>query len=184
METLIWIVILAAIVVAAIAVVVSSRRRQRHAQELRDHFAPEYDRTVERAGGPRAAEQELAERERRHDGLELRPLSEETRIDYLEHWRDAQSAFADDPERSIAEADALIRQVMRERGYAEQGFGERIGDVSMDYPIAVERYRAAHDVAIRARVGDAPTEELREALTNFRALFDELVAKSAPHGVR
>jgi hypothetical protein len=108
----------------------------------------------------------------------------ETRIDYLEQWREAQAAFADEPERSIHEADALIRQVMRERRYADSNFGDRLGAVSVDYPVAVERYRAAHDVAIRARVGDASTEELREALTKYRSLFDEIVTKSAPHGAR
>ncbi|MDX6375813.1 MAG: hypothetical protein QOE98_116 [Gaiellaceae bacterium] len=108
----------------------------------------------------------------------------ETRLDYLEHWREAQAVFADEPERSVRAADALIRQVMCERGYADWDFGDRIGPLSVDYPVAVERYRAAHDVAIRARVGDASIEELREALTNYRSLFDELVAKNAPHGVR
>jgi hypothetical protein len=73
---------------------------------------------------------------------------------------------------------------MSARGYADPDCGDRIGAASVDYPAAVERYRAAHDVAIRARVGDASTEELRAALTSYRSLFDEIVTTSAPHGVR
>ncbi len=178
MGTLIWIIILAALVAAAIAVVSLKSRRER-SQEPQDHFGPEYERTVEPAGGARAAE-----RETRHEHLDLHPLSEDTRIDYLEHWREAQAVFVDDPAQAIDEADVLIRRVMRDRGEADGDFDQRVGDVSVDYPEAVERYRAAHDVAIRARVGDASTEELREALTNYRALFDELVTHSAPDEVR
>jgi hypothetical protein len=183
MGTLISIIVLAALVIVA-AGVIAGRSRKRHSQELREKFGPEYDRTVELAGTPRAAEQELAERQRRHENLDLHPLSEDTRIDYLEHWREAQALFVDNPAQAIDEADVLIRHVMRDRGYHDGDFDQRIGDVSVDYPEAVERYRTAHDVAIRARVGDASTEELREALTNYRGLFDELVTKSAPHEVR
>jgi hypothetical protein len=183
MGTLISIIVLAALVIAA-AALIAGRSRKRRSEELREQFGPEYERTVELAGSPRAAERDLTERASRHDSLDLHPLSEDTRIDYLEHWREAQALFVDDPAQAIDEADALIRRVMRDRGYSDGDFDQRIGDVSVDYPEAVERYRAAHDVAIRARVGDASTEELREALTNYRGLFDELVTKSAPHEVR
>lgn len=183
MGTLVSIIVIVAVVIVA-ATMIAVRSRKRRSQDLREKFGPEYDRTVELAGSPRAAERELAERESRHADLDLRPLSEDTRIDYLEHWREAQALFVDDPARAIDEADVLLRRVMRDRGYPDGDFDQRIGDVSVDHPEAVERYRAAHDVAIRARVGDASTEELREALTNYRGLFDELVTKSAPTEVR
>jgi len=185
MSTLIWIIVAVAIVIVAIAAIIGlSRKRQ--SETLRDRFGPEYDRTVERTGGLRAAEHELIDRQRRHDDLELQPLTEDRRVEYLEQWRDAQSTFVDDPVGSIEVADVLIRRVMRERGYGDSDFEQRIGAVSVDYPEAVGRYREAHDVAIRSRVGDASTEELREALANYRALFDELVtkSKSTPQRVR
>jgi len=181
--TLISIIVLAALVIVA-ASLLTRRSRKRQSEELRQHYGPEYDRTVELAGSPRAAEHELAARESRHEHLDIHPLSEDRRIDYLEHWREAQALFVDDPAGAIGEADVLMRRVMRDRGYRDGDFDQRIGDVSVDYPEAVERYRAAHDVAIRSRVGDASTEELREALTNYRGLFDELVTKSAPTEVR
>ena len=185
MSTLILIIAIAAILIVAIAVVVRSSQKRR-SESLRDQFGPEYDRTVERTGGLRAAEQELIDRQRRHDDLDLHPLAEDRRVEYLEQWRDAQALFVDDPARSIDEADALIRKVMRERGYGDSDFEQRIGAVSVDFPEAVGRYRAAHEVAIRARVGDASTEDLRDALANYRALFDELAtkSKSTPQRVR
>jgi hypothetical protein len=162
------IVLLAILLVTA--TLIAGRSRKRRTEQPEDHFAPGRDRAVEL--------------DSRHEHLRLHALSEDTRLDYLEHWREAQALFADDPAQAIDEADVLIRRVMRDRGYGDSDFAQRIGDVSVDYPDAVERYRAAHDVAIRARVGGASTDELRESLTNYRALFDELVTNSAPTEVR
>jgi len=43
----------------------------------------------------------------------------------------------------------------------------------------VTNYRAAHAIALRARKGEATTDELRAALIHYRALFQELL-ESAP----
>jgi hypothetical protein len=44
--------------------------------------------------------------------------------------------------------------------------------------------REAHSIAVRARVDDASTEDLRQAMTHDRALFDELLMSSSASGVR
>ena len=65
---------------------------------------------------------------------------------------------------------------MRERGYpVSEDFEERASDVSVDHPVVVEHYRAAHDISQRATEGDAGTEDLRQAMVHFRALFEDLL---------
>ncbi len=171
--TIVLLIILVAMIVIVAVAVRSARSRARRAED---------DRTLEASGGLRAAEVEPVERERGLGDLDLRPLSEDARIDYLEHWRVAPALFVDDPAGSIDEADLLIQSVMRERGYSYRNgdFDARIGDFHQ----AVDRYRDVHDVAIRARVGDASTEELHGALTSYGVLFHELVTTNTAHEVR
>jgi hypothetical protein len=65
---------------------------------------------------------------------------------------------------------------MRERGYpVEEDFQRRAGDVSVDHPVVVEHYRAAHAISTESKRGAAGTEDLRQAMLHFRALFAELV---------
>jgi hypothetical protein len=168
-----WIVIgiAAAALVAAIAlgVRVSRSRRLRHA------FGPEYDRAVGEAGSRTEAEAELRHRQKRHEGLDLRPLSPESRQDYLAQWRSTQERFVDDPRGATMQADNLVLEVMRDRGYPVDNFEQRASDISVDYPELVGNYRSAHDVAVRQSVGEATTEDLRRAMRHYRELFDELL---------
>ena len=46
----------------------------------------------------------------------------------------------------------------------------------VDHPKVVENYRAAHDIAVRLQRGEAGTEDLRQAMIHYRALFEELVS--------
>jgi hypothetical protein len=62
--------------------------------------------------------------------------------------------------------------VMRERGYPTNDFEQRAADVSVDHPDVVQNYRAANEISERA---DADTEEQRQGLVHYRALFDELL---------
>ena len=65
---------------------------------------------------------------------------------------------------------------MHERGYpVEEDFERRAADVSVDHPSVVENYRAAHGISVRAARNEADTEDLRQALVHFRALFEELL---------
>jgi len=91
-----------------------------------------------------------------------------------------QARFVDDPERSIALADALVAEVMKARGYPVQDFEQRAADISVEHPKVVENYRAAHEIAVRHSRGSAGTEDLRNALLGYRALFDELLGTQQP----
>lgn len=179
MTTWAWIIIIAVVALAAGGIVARAAHGRR-SEALRERFGPEYDRTVALSGGQRAAEQDLLGRQRRHDELDVHPLPEEARQRYLERWREIEAGFGDDPPAAIEEADGLLRRAMDERGYADGDLEQRIGDLSVDHPEAVEQFRSAHDVAIRARVGDASTDDLQKALAGYRGLFEQLVGGSAP----
>ena len=172
----VWILIAvgAALVLGVAAWQVAAKRRT---ARLRGRFGPEYDRAVDRSGGSRGdAESELAERERRREELQIRPLSRASRERYGESWRDVQAEFVDDPEGAIQRADSLVMSAMSERGYPTDDFEQRAADVSVDHPDVVENYRAAHAIARSNARGEANTEELRQAMRHYRTLFEELLA--------
>src|SRR5260370_16102694 len=124
MNTWVWIVI--AVVVAIVVLgVIASALRTRRSRSLQDRFGREYDRTVDRAGGRREAEQELREREKRHDALEVRPLSHEARERYLQQWQATQGRFVDDPMGAGSEAGDLVQRGMRGPGSPVDDFQQR-----------------------------------------------------------
>ncbi|WP_454789182.1 hypothetical protein [Mycolicibacterium lutetiense] len=177
MPTWSWIVIVvvAVVIVLLAVVVVASMMRQKRSERLKDQFGPEYEHTVETAGGERAAERELRARERKHNKLKIKELSPESRARYVEAWGVTQAAFVDDPSKSVGDADRLVTEVMRERGYPIDDFEQRAADVSVDHPEVVEHYRAAHILHLAQEQGEIGTEAQREAIVHYRALFGQLV---------
>jgi hypothetical protein len=179
MDTWVFVVLAAAaIVVIALAIAIAYRSRHRH-EALRERFGPEYERTVDEFGKRRKAERELVDRAEERDQLELRPLTPAARQRYASQWQDVQARFVDAPSASVGEADALVSQVMRERGYPVDDFESQSRLVSVDHPVIVENYRAAHTVYMRDRQGNAETDDLREAVVYYRSLFDELLQEEA-----
>src|SRR3954454_8999314 len=177
---MVW--VLVAIVAIALIAGAVALMRQRRSQQLREGFGPEYERTIAETGDRRAAESELAERRARREKLEVRELDPDSRDRYAERWRAAQRAFVDEPAGAVAGADRLVAEVMHERGYpVEQDFERRAADISVDHPVVVENYRAAHAISTRAVRGDAATEDLRQARVHFRELFTELLGEDAHH---
>jgi FtsZ-interacting cell division protein ZipA len=174
MDTWVWIVIGIIVAIVVFGVWVSAQRTRR-SSSLQDRFGPEYDRTVERAGGRREAEQELRDREKRHDELELRPLSQDARERYLQQWQATQGRFVDDPSGAVSEADDLVQRVMRDRGYPMDDFEQRAADISVEHPELVEKYRTADGIARASERGEASTEDLRHSVRHYRALFVELL---------
>jgi hypothetical protein len=178
MPSWVWVVIaLAAVVVLAIVVWQALARRR--TGQLQEQFGPEYDRTVGTAESKREAEAELQAREERRRELEIRPLPSAARYRYLEAWQGVQSQFVDDPSAAVARADELIQSVMSERGYPVEDFEQRAADVSVDHPQVVENYREGHRLARSSANGSGSTEDLRQAMRRYRALFDELVEPAA-----
>ena len=182
MDAWVWVAIAVAVVVIAVAAWAIARKRR--SEELRQRFGPEYDHAVIEQGGQRGAEAELRQRVDRRESLEIRPLSKEMVVRYRGQWRNVQAKFVDEPVQACAAADTLITNVMRDRGYPMDDFEQRSADVSVDYPDVVSDYRAAHTIALANANGKATTEDLRQAMIHYRALFDQLVESGAPVGDR
>jgi cytoskeletal protein RodZ len=165
-------IVLAVLVALGVAWIGSRRQRT---QRLTEQYGPEYQRAVEAAGDPRAAERDLEARSQRVKGYEVRALSVEERDRYIASWTETQAHFVDDPSGAISQADVLVQDVMRARGYPMVDFDQRAADVSVDHPHVVEEYRAAHEVAERHASGGVETEDLRQAMVHYRALFQDLL---------
>jgi hypothetical protein len=179
MDTWVWIVIAVAVVVIVVVAIAAMAGRRRRRHHLQERFGPEYDRTVDDADRRRHAERELREREARHDELELKPLSDASRRRYSQQWNEMQSGFVDRPQIAVADADRLITDLMRERGYPVDDFETRSELVSVDHPDVVQKYRTAHDIAERTTRGQTSTEDLRQAVIWYRALFDEMLVEES-----
>ena len=172
---MIW-VLLAVVVVLLVIIGVLVARQQR-SRRLKDEFGPEYRRVVAERGDQRVAEKELADRRQRVGKFEIRPLDPDARKRYLAQWAAAQRYFVDEPVGAVGQADELVQRVMRDRGYpVDEDFEQRTAVISVDHPVVVENYRAAHGISIQTHNGQASTEQLRQAMVHFRALFDDLLA--------
>jgi hypothetical protein len=172
-------VLIAIGVVAVIAVVLWQALARRRTGRLQQQFGPEYNRTLDSADSRRDAEADLRGREERRRQLEIRSLSPAARDRYLQTWQSVQAQFVDDPRSAVASADSLIRSVMAERGYPVEDFDQRAADISVDHPQVVENYRHGHRLAQASADGSDSTEDLRQAMRHYRALFDELVEPDA-----
>jgi hypothetical protein len=167
---------LAVVVVAAlVAIIAWLLMKRRKTAALRSRFGPEYDRLLQSTKTPAEAERELEERQRRVDSFSLRPLSREEADRFTQSWRTVQARFVDDPRTAVNEADRLIEDVMRARGYPVEDRTHRLDDLSVDHAPVINHYRSAREMIVRHGRGEASTEDLRNAMVHFRALFDELV---------
>jgi FtsZ-interacting cell division protein ZipA len=169
-----WIVIIVAIVIV-VALIAWAATRKRRTDELRERFGPEYDRALSRDGSRREGESELRERVERHDALNITPLSPDVADRYRQEWRDVQARFVDDPDGSLRHADGLITEVMQRRGYPMADFEQRSADLSVEHAQTVQDYRAAHAVSVQTERGQASTEDQRQAMVHYRALFDDML---------
>src|SRR5688572_29154408 len=142
-------IVAAAVVVAAcLGWLIYNQRRSR---QLRAHFGPEYDRAVTELGDRRRAETELARREQHVRSLKIRPLSLSERQNFSGQWMGCQTLFVDDPAGAVNEADRLLTDIVRARGYASDDLQERMADISAAYPNHTNDYRVAAETLARHR---------------------------------
>jgi hypothetical protein len=174
-NTLIVVAVAVVLVAAAVALLLT---RRRHSDALRARFGPEYERTVASAGKVGAAERILDERAKRVARFNLRPISADEAQRFTNSWKTVQARFVDDPRTAVVEADRLIAEVMRARGYPVDDPDKRIDDLSVEHAHVVEHYRAGRAIVARHEQGQASTEDLRQAMVHFRELFEELVSRA------
>jgi hypothetical protein len=169
------VIVIVIVVVAAVALIARTARRR---SRLQRQFGPEYDRTVEASGKRSEAERELLNRQDRIEDMDIRPLDPAARDTYHAEWARVQERFVDTPEDALSDADQLVRRVMADRGYETQGYQQRVADLSVEHARTLEHYRTAHDISARAANKEASTEELRQAMIHYRALFEDLLGGS------
>jgi hypothetical protein len=171
-------IIVILLVLAAVAFGVQAMRRRR----LQQTFGPEYDRVVADTGNRTEAERELVERTKRHAQLELKPLSAETRAKYSAAWEEVQIRFVDSPKEAVETADELVTHLITERGYPTGDYDERLANLSVEHAATLEHYRNAHEISSRSKNDEAGTEDLRQALVHYRALFADLLGEDPVAG--
>jgi len=169
-QIIILVIVLVVIAALVVGAVMTMRRRA-----LRQRFGPEYDRLVAGEDGRAAAERELRDRERRHAQLELKPLPAPARAKYAAEWAQVQTHFVDEPGEAVRKGDELVTRLLREIGYPTDDYDERLATLSVDHARLLDQYREAHDISVRNDQGSASTEQLRQALVDYRALFGELL---------
>ena len=171
-DTTVWVLLGVVIVVALAAYLIFRNRRT---ATLRDHFGDEYDRTVEQTGARAKAEAALKDREERVAKLDIRPLTAEERNGFSREWRDVKAVFVNSPVEAVHHADRLLTNIMKTRGYPMADFDRRYEDLTVDHGEVARHYREGHELVLRHGRGQGSTEDLRQAMIHFEALFDDLV---------
>ena len=163
---IIALVIVLVLIATAIAGTVILRR-----MALRRRFGAEYDRLASEIG-PRRAHAELAERRRRVEELDIRPLTAEKQAGYGKEWTAVQERFVDSPAQATRAAAALVAAVAADCGYSVSDQDRFLTDLSVYHSPRLGEYRRARETTERA---GAPTEDLRQALLGYRAMFLDLL---------
>jgi hypothetical protein len=163
------------VAVVALALLAIWLMQRSRSERLKRHFGAEYERSLQQHGSAAAAERELADRERRVAKFDIRPLSRDAMARFSEMWLLTQKRFVDAPGEAVIEADQLVGEVMRTRGYPMTEFEQRAADISVDHPAVVSNYRAARGIVDRHKRGESTTEDLRQALVHYRELFADLL---------
>jgi hypothetical protein len=171
-DTTVWVLVGVAIVVALVAYFIY---RNRSSAALRDRYGDEYDRTVDDKGSRAKAEAALKEREQRVAKLDIRPLTEPERDTFSREWRNTKAVFVSSPVEAVHHADRLLAEIMQTRGYPMADFDHRYEDLTVEHGEVARHYREGHEIVLRHGKGQASTEDLRQAMVHFEALFDDLV---------
>jgi hypothetical protein len=161
--------------VAIIALLIWLAMRKRRSTLLRDRFGDEYDRTVKQHGRRGPAEAALQERTKRVAQLDIRALTPQERTAFTQEWAEVKAVFVDSPPEAVLHADRMVAQMMVARGYPMADFDRRYEDLSVGHGDVARHYRAGHEITLRQGRGEAGTEDLRQAMKHYEALFDHLV---------
>ena len=175
--TIVVIVVVIIVIALAIGVAATVRRRR-----LQQQFGPEYDRLAREHDSKRKAEAELAQRQRRVRKLDIRPLSPQAQEQYTARWMSLQERFVDDPEDAVAQSQTLVAEVMHERGYPTEHRDQVAADLSVEHAKTIGNFRAAEEISQNTAAGTASTEDLRQAMIHYRALFRDLLGDTPEPG--
>lgn len=169
----IWVAVGVVALLIVVGLIARGSRRAR-SESLRSKFGNEYDHAVSEHGSRAKAERDLLERTEQVKKYNIVPLQASDRDRFRSDWRTVEQHFIERPTTAVIEADELVADIMRVRGYPMGDFDRHAADLSVTHPTVIEHYRAGHRV-IGGAPGSASTEDLRQAMLHYRALFDELI---------
>ena len=169
----IWTGLAALALIVIVALIARGARRSR-TESLREKFGNEYDHAVSEVGNRKRAERELVARAQEVEKYDIRALDAAERSRYRSEWLRVEQHFLERPTAAVVEADELVADIMRVQGYPIGDFEKHAAHLSVKHPRVVEHYRAGHRV-IDGTPGSASTEDLRQAMLHYRALFDQLL---------
>ncbi|MFG2718935.1 hypothetical protein ACGFW5_11700 [Streptomyces sp. NPDC048416] len=176
------VIILIAVAVIVVVAVVLGMFVARRGSGLRRRFGPEYERTVAQHNGDvKAAEKDLDERVRRYGSLKVEPPTAEERGRYAAEWARVQEEFVESPAQAVADAEALLGRLARERGFPDGSSGEQFAALSVHHPDHLDGYRRIQGVAQNTEGRRRSTEELREALVEAHEFFAVLAGERRGH---
>ena len=164
--TIVIIVVIVLVVIAVGGALIARQTSQRR------QFGPEYDALAKEVG-PRQARAEFTKRSKRVAGLDLKELSPEQRAAYEARWEAAQEQFIDNPRQATQTAAGLVNSVAAEIGYPVDDREQLLADLSVNHGQYLEGYRGALRTTDQA--ADGSTEEFRQALLDYRTLFNDLI---------
>ena len=168
-----WIWVAAGVVgVLIVASLVAGAARSRRTAKLRERFGVEYDAVLRRTRSRSRAERELIERTEDAKAFSTRPLTAEQKKRYRDDWQRIEQRFVERPTTAVAEAAETIGDILRVQGYPPD-YDRRAAYLSLRSPLMVQHFRGGHEIT--GRGGAATTEDLRQAMLHYRALFDDLV---------
>jgi hypothetical protein len=174
-ETLIFAVAAIVVVLLLAFVLFRTFRRNRGKRDFAEHYGEEYQRLVAETGSREKAEERLVGRERRVADYHLHALDKAAQERYLTQWKNVQASFIDDPKASLTQAGDDLDKVLSEQGYPNADFDRLSADLSVNHPAAVKNFRVAHEIALKNKEGKTTTEDLRQAMVHYKALFAALV---------
>lgn len=165
---------LVAILILALVMWLTLRRRQ--TDHLRDRFGAEYDHALETTGDRAKAEAALAAREKRVATLDIRPMSVAERDSFATEWHEVKAIFVDSPTEAVLHADRMLAAMMKTVGYPMADFNQRYEDLTVNHADIAMHYREGRAIVDRHGAGSASTEDMRQAMKHYEAVFDRLVA--------
>jgi hypothetical protein len=171
---IIGIIVVVIVVVAAVVIASGELRRAR----MRRQFGPEHERLAQELGSKKKADAELAARQRRVQALNIHELSADQQASYSGDWTAVQERFVDTPTEAVSAASTLIWNVMRDRGYPVDDRKASIEALSYYHADSLDGYRRTQAL----QIDTATTEELREAMIRFRAMFENLTGLKNDQG--
>jgi type II secretory pathway pseudopilin PulG len=189
--TVVVIAVVVVVVILLLALYFASRRRaaqrsEEQRERSREEFGSEYERAAQEQGSEEEAERELRERRGRVE-RQIVPLSDEDRGRFEEQWAEVERVFVDNPERSIEMADRTVSDLLSERHFvsdAGQSDEETERSLAVMHPEVADDYRGARriraEVVARSAGGgdeasEESTEDLRQAIRRYRAVYERLV---------